>query len=42
MVNREKYEESVILAEQGRYKEALDCILEYLQGAPDDAEALKS
>jgi tetratricopeptide (TPR) repeat protein len=40
MVNREKYKESVILAEQGRYKEALTCVLEYLQRSPADSEAL--
>jgi tetratricopeptide (TPR) repeat protein len=40
MVNREKYEKSVILAEQGRYKEALACVLEYLQTSPEDSEAL--
>ncbi len=40
MVNREKYEKSVILAEQGRYEEALACVVEYLQVSPEDAEAL--
>ncbi len=40
MTNREKYEKSVILAEQGRYEEALACVIEYLQTSPEDAEAL--
>jgi hypothetical protein len=40
MVNREKYEKSMILAEQGRYEEALSCVTEYLQTSPEDAEAL--
>jgi tetratricopeptide (TPR) repeat protein len=40
MTDREKYEKAMTLAEAGRYEEALTGVIEYLQTAPEDVEAL--
>lgn len=40
MVDRSKYEEAAVLAEQGRYPEALGLMMDYLQASPRDVEAL--
>lgn len=40
MHSREKHEKAMVLAEAGRYEEALACIAEHLRAAPQDSEAL--
>ena len=40
MHSREKYEKAMVLAEAGRYEEALASIMEHVQTSPQDTEAL--